>query len=222
MAETTTSAIDYSTDPRFQGTEQGAEAGEQTKEYSENTKRIASMYASATATYNHMMEPIHQINEYVGKKNEFDAQLADGTLTQEAFDEQVKSLQTEYFGDDARKLAVANKFEAVVDWSEKYGLDKFGESISGVTASIKDAFSKTTLGQKWEDVKMAAADIESEKEATADNSAETTTTEEITAEATVEGAEDTAKTAERAQRAEAVLDIDTDAEQSIEAEAEMG
>lgn len=132
------------------------------------TQTLASAYHTATTSYNHLMEPIHQINEYVAKKNEYDAQFSSGSLDQSTYDSNVSSLQTEYFGDDAKKLSIANKFEAVQDWEDAHGITNIKESVFAFTGRIKDAFAKTSVGQKFEDIKLAAAEMGDTKEGPSD------------------------------------------------------
>lgn len=120
---------------------------------------LASAYHKATTTYDHLMEPIREINEYVDKKNELDAGFEHQGMTEDVYNEKVKELQTEYFGEDQSRLALANKFEAIQDWQDAHGITEIRESISGVTASIKEAFSKTSVGQKFEEIKLAAAEM---------------------------------------------------------------
>lgn len=120
---------------------------------------LASAYHKATTTYNHLMEPIREINEYVDKKNELDSGFEHQAMAEDVYNEKVKELQTEYFGEDESRLALANKFEAIQDWQDAHGITEIRESISGVTASIKEAFSKTSVGQKFEEIKLAAAEM---------------------------------------------------------------
>lgn len=128
------------------------------------TNTLASAYHKATTTYDNLMKPIHEINEYVDKKNELDAGFENKAMSEEIYNEKVKELQTEYFGEDESRLALANKFEAIQDWQDAHGITEIRESISGVTASIKDAFSKTSVGQKFEEIKLAAAEMGEENQ----------------------------------------------------------
>ena len=160
---------------------------------------LASAYHKATITYDHLMEPIREINEYVDKKNELDAGFEHQGMTEDVYNEKVKELQTEYFGEDQSRLARANKFEAIQDWQDAHGITEIRESISGVTASIKEAFSKTSVGQKFEEIKLAAAEMGNEdqiehKESEAASKENTKV--------------DAAKSAERANEAETYLETD--------------
>jgi hypothetical protein len=123
------------------------------------TTTIASAYNKATATYDHIMEPIRFINKYVDSKNDLDRSLENNTISKEEYNEEVHELQTNTFGSDAKKLAIANKFEAVADWKEAHGIDKIQNSIHEVTASIKNAFAKTSFGQKFAEIKEVAAQM---------------------------------------------------------------
>lgn len=169
------------------------------EEQSGFTNTLASAYHKATTTYDHLMEPIHEINEYVDKKNELDAGFENKAMSEEIYNEKVKELQTEYFGEDESRLALANKFEAMQDWQDAHGITEIRESISGVTASIKEAFSKTSVGQKFEEIKLAAAEMGKEdqtehKESEAASKESTKT--------------DAAKSAERGSEAETYLETD--------------
>lgn len=123
------------------------------------TTTIAAAYSKATAAYNHIMEPIHFINKYVDSKNDLDRSLKNNTISKEEYNEEVHELQTSTFGSDAKKLAIANKFEAVADWKEAHGIDKIQNGIHEVTASIKNAFAKTSFGQKFAGIKEVAAQM---------------------------------------------------------------
>lgn len=123
------------------------------------TTTIASAYSKATAVYDHIMAPVRAINEYVDSKNDLDHALENGAITEEKYNEEVQTLQTNTFGEDTKRLAIANKFEAVADWKEAHGIDKIEDGVHDITASIKDAFAKTSLGQKFAEIKAMAAEM---------------------------------------------------------------
>lgn len=126
------------------------------------TNTLAVAYSKATTTYNRLMAPIHELNEYVGKKNEFDAQFANGSLKESEYESSVKSLREDYFGDDINRMNVADKFEAVVDWKDAHGITDIQNSVGGVVTSIKDAFAQTGVGQKFAEIKEMAAEMSKE------------------------------------------------------------
>lgn len=139
-------------------------------------EKLAPIYQKATAACSKMMAPIHEMNEYVDKKNELDVQYKD-QLEAEDYTNAVKELQTGYFGDDAIKINIANKFEKVHDFADTYGISSVGAAIGTVAGKMKDVFAQTSVGQKLEDIKVAAAEIENpETGDTATASAETTDT----------------------------------------------
>lgn len=146
--------------------------------------KLAPIYQKATSAYSKMMEPIHEMNQYVDEKNALDTQYKDQAESEE-YQNAVKELQTNYFGEDTMKLNIANKFEKVQDFADSYGITAVGTAMGTVGSKIKDAFSKTSAGQTLEEIKMAAAEIEDTQvtEDTADTSAENTATN--TAEAAV-------------------------------------
>ena len=120
---------------------------------------LAAAYSKATTAYDHVMAPIREINAYVNEKNELDRQKESGELSEDMYNQNVEALQKETFGEDLKNLSIANKFEAVADWKEAHGIDQIENSIHDMTASIKDAFSKTALGQKFEEIKQLAAEM---------------------------------------------------------------
>ena len=166
----------------------------------EFTNTLASAYHKATTTYNHLMEPIHEINEYVDKKNELDAGFEHQGMTEDVYNEKVKELQTDQFGEDESRLALANKFETIQDWQDAHGITEIRESISGVTASIKEAFYKTSVGQKFEEIKLAAAEMGKEDQ-TEHKESEAASKESTEA--------DAAKSAERGSEAETYLETNS-------------
>lgn len=148
--------------------------------------KLAPIYHKATSTYSKMMAPIHEMNQYVDEKNALDAQYKDQAESEE-YQNAVKELQTNYFGEDAVKLNIANKFEKVQDFADSHGITAVGAAMGNVGSKIKDAFSKTSAGQTLEEIKMAAAEIEETQatEDTATASTEDTASAEDTAEDTV-------------------------------------
>lgn len=166
--------------------------------------KLAPIYQKATSAYSKMMEPIHEMNQYVDEKNALDTQYKDQAESEE-YQNAVKELQTNYFGEDAMKLNIANKFEKVQDFADSYGITAVGTAMGTVGSKIKDAFSKTSAGQTLEEIKMAAAEIE-----------ETQATEDIV----TASAEDTAVSAEDTASTEAAAS--TEASSEITASAHVG
>lgn len=121
--------------------------------------KLAPIYHKATTACSKMMEPIHEMNTYVDKKNELDEQYKDQAESED-YKNAVKELQTSYFGEDVMKINIANKFEKVQDFADSYGITAVGAAFGTVAGKLKDAFSQTSVGQKFEDIKMAAAEIE--------------------------------------------------------------
>lgn len=121
--------------------------------------KLTPIYHKATTACSKMMEPIHEMNAYVDKKNELDEQYKD-QADSEAYKNAVKELQTGYFGEDVMKVNIANKFEKVQDFADSYGITAVGSVLGTVAGKLKDAFSQTSVGQKFEDIKLAASEIE--------------------------------------------------------------
>lgn len=181
---TTTGNIDERT--KTQQTE------EQVTEPSGFTNTLASAYHTASTTYSRLMEPVHQINEYVDKKNELDSKYKDN-LESEEYKNAVKDLQSDYFGEDANRLSLANKFEAVQDWQDAHGITEVRESLAEAGGKIKDMFAQTTIGKKFEEIKQLAAGMDAPETETKTAESETKESEEL-ASASKETDEKTQKT----------------------------
>lgn len=164
--------MDETTKTGQEGVSADGTSGETEKENSAYVDKLAPIYHKATTACSKMMEPIHEMNEYVDKKNELDEQYKDN-MDSEDYKNAVKELQTGYFGEDAIKLNVANKFESVHDFADSYGITAVGAAVGGVASRIKDAFSKTSAGQALEDIKQAAAEIEETESAEAETESAT-------------------------------------------------
>ena len=129
--------------------------------------KLSSMFSAATTQFNNLMEPVRDMAAYVKTKNEYDAQLADGSLAQEDYDEMVSTLQEDHFGDNETKLAVANKLEAVADWADEHGIT---EKIQDTTDKVQDAVSSKF--DREAETEALTANIETEDEDEASISAE--------------------------------------------------
>ena len=138
------------------------------------TNALASAYHTATIAYDKLMTPIHEINEYVSEKNNLDKAFAEKTMTEEVYNQNVSDLQTSYFGDDESRKKIADKFEAIQDWQDAHGITEIRQSASNFAGSIKDAFAATSVGKKFEEIKLAAAELggKNEKSSTEHESAE--------------------------------------------------
>ncbi len=155
-----------------------AEYTGETEEPSAFTNTLASAYHKASTTYNHLMEPVHQINEYVDKKNELDEKYANDPESED-YKKAVENLQSDYFGDDANRIALANKFEAVQDWQDAHGITAIKESIASAGTKLKDMFAETSFGQKYEEIKQLAASMDTPETGTKTAESETEKSEEM-------------------------------------------
>lgn len=159
---------------------------DEAKETSALTNTLASAYHKASTTYNHLMEPVHQINEYVDKKNELDEKYANDPESED-YKKAIEDLQSDYFGDDTSRIALANKFEAVQDWQDAHGITAIKESIASAGTKLKDMFAETSFGQKYEEIKQLAANMDAPE-------TETKTAESETEKSEKEAEEKTEKT----------------------------
>lgn len=151
------------------------------------TNILAAAYHKASTTYNHLMEPVHQINEYVDKKNELDEKYANDPESED-YKKAVEDLQSDYFGDDANRIALANKFEAVQDWQDAHGIMEIRESIASAGTKLKDMFAKTAFGQKYEEIKQLAANMDAPETETKTAESETEKSDESEMTASTEDA----------------------------------
>lgn len=156
------------------------------------TNTLATAYHKASTTYNHLMEPIHQINEYVDKKNELDEKYANDPESED-YKKAVEDLQSDYFGDDVNRIALANKFEAVQDWQDAHGITEIKESIASAGTKLKEMFAETSFGQKYEEIKQLAKNMDTPETDTKTAESETEKSEEM-ASASEETKTDTEKT----------------------------
>lgn len=157
-----------------------AEYTDETEAPSAFTNTLATAYHKASTTYNHLMEPIHQINEYVDKKNELDEKYANDPESED-YKKAVEDLQSDYFGDDVNRIALANKFEAVQDWQDAHGITEIREFIASAGTKLKDMFAKTAFGQKYEEIKQLAANMDAPETETAESETEKSDESEMTA-----------------------------------------
>lgn len=153
------------------------ESASKTEEPSALTNTLASAYHKASTTYNHLMEPVHQINGYVDKKNELDEKYANDPESED-YKKAVEDLQSDYFGDDANRIALANKFEAVQDWQDAHGITAIKESIASAGTKLKDMFAETSFGQKYEEIKQLAASMDTQETETKTAESETEKSDE--------------------------------------------
>lgn len=176
---------------------------------------LAGAYNTATKACNHIMEPIHQINEYIDSKNAYDEQLAAGTIQQADYDTNVKGLQSNYFGDNKSQLALAEKFEAVKDWGAEHGITDAKSAVAVAAGGIKNAFAQTSFGKTYAEIKQMAADGVQVADSGVTSDANQATTDQASSETS---ADITARRSQQAEEAISGISSSSDMEDS----AEMG